>query len=164
MPELPELQAHAERLDAEFAGAVLAGFRAITFTALKTYQPDPSEAVGSTVTTFGRRGKYLLMEVGPVTFVVHLMQGGRLKPDEKQSAKPRGGIARWTFADGRALAPHRAGHRAQGRACGWWPATSRPRTRCSAWGPRPISSPWTSWRRSSPPTPCGCTASCATST
>ncbi|MCB1259972.1 MAG: hypothetical protein KDB33_06215, partial [Acidimicrobiales bacterium] len=33
----------------------------------------------------------------------HLMQGGRLRPDEKQSAKPRGGIARWRFADGRAL-------------------------------------------------------------
>ena len=103
MPELPELQAHAERLGEDFDGAELAGFRPITFTALKTYRPEPSEAVGSTVTAFGRRGKYLLMEVGPVTFVVHLMQGGRLRPDEKQSAKPRGGIARWTFADGRAL-------------------------------------------------------------
>lgn len=103
MPELPELQAHAERLDALFRGAELSGFRPITFTALKTYKPDPSEAVGSTVSRFGRRGKYLLMEIGPVTFVVHLMQGGRLKPDEKQSAKPRGGIARWTFSDGRAL-------------------------------------------------------------
>lgn len=103
MPELPELQAHAERLGDDFGGIELAGFRPITFTALKTYQPDPSEAFGSPVASFGRRGKYLLMEVGPVTFVVHLMQGGRLKPDEKQAAKPRGGIARWTFADGRAL-------------------------------------------------------------
>ena len=103
MPELPELQAHAERLEADFGGAELAGFRPITFTALKTYAPDPSEAFGSRVASFGRRGKYLLMAVGPVTFVVHLMQGGRLKPDEKQSTKPRGGIARWTFADGRAL-------------------------------------------------------------
>jgi formamidopyrimidine-DNA glycosylase len=103
VPELPELQAHAERLAEDFGGAELAGFRPITFTALKTYQPDPAEAVGSTVAGFGRRGKYLLMHVGPVTFVVHLMQGGRLKPDEKQAAKPRGGIARWTFADGRAL-------------------------------------------------------------
>ncbi len=103
MPELPELQAHAERLAEDFGGAELAGFRPITFTALKTYRPDPSEAVGSPVTSFGRRGKHLLMEIGQVTFVIHLMQGGRLKPDEKQAAKPRGGIARWTFADGRAL-------------------------------------------------------------
>ncbi|MGN6695069.1 MAG: DNA-formamidopyrimidine glycosylase family protein [Aquihabitans sp.] len=103
MPELPELQAHAERLGEDFIGAELKGFRPITFTALKTYKPDPGDAAGSTVISFGRRGKYLLMEIGPVTFVIHLMQGGRLRPDEKQAAKPRGGIARWTFADGRAL-------------------------------------------------------------
>lgn len=103
MPEVPELQAHAERLDVDFAGAVLAGFRAITFTALKTYAPDPGSLVGQTLRSVGRRGKYLLLHVGEATFVVHLMQGGRLKPDDKQSAKPRGGIARWTFDDGRAL-------------------------------------------------------------
>ena len=65
MPELPELQAHAERLDAEVGGAVLAGFRPITFTALKTYRPDPSEGFGSPVGPFGRRGKYLLVPAGP---------------------------------------------------------------------------------------------------
>ncbi len=103
MPELPELQAHAERLTTDFGGAELAGFRPITFTALKTFAPDPASAVGSTVDAVTRRGKHLLLVVGDVTFVVHLMQGGRLVPDEKQSAKPRNGIARWTFADGRAL-------------------------------------------------------------
>ena len=109
MPELPELQAHAERLEAGFGGAVLGGFRAITFTALKTYAPPPEAAVGAPLTGVGRRGKHLLLGFGgdrgaPAhTFVVHLMQGGRLCPDEKQSAKPRGGIARWSFDDGRAL-------------------------------------------------------------
>lgn len=103
MPELPELQAHAERLDASFAGSVISGFRALTFTALKTATPEPSSADGHPLAAVGRRGKYLLLEVDGITFVIHLMQGGRLKPDEKQSAKPRGGIARWTFTDGRAL-------------------------------------------------------------
>ncbi|MEO6988726.1 MAG: DNA-formamidopyrimidine glycosylase family protein [Aquihabitans sp.] len=103
MPELPELQAHVERLDAAFNGSVISGFRALTFTALKTAAPDPSSADGHPLVAVGRRGKYLLLETGDITFVIHLMQGGRLKPDEKQSAKPRGGIARWTFADGRAL-------------------------------------------------------------
>ncbi len=103
MPELPELQAHAERLDAAFTGSIVAGFRSLSFTALKTAQPDPSEAYGSPLVFVGRRGKYLLLDAGTVTFVVHLMQGGRLRPDEKQAAKPRGGIARWTFADGQAL-------------------------------------------------------------
>ncbi len=103
MPELPELQAHAERLDEAYRGAVMSGFRPITFTALKTFSPDPATAVGTLLTSVGRRGKYLLLGTDAVTFVVHLMQGGRLRPDEKQSAKPRGGIARWTFGDGRAL-------------------------------------------------------------
>lgn len=103
MPELPELQAHAERLDEAYAGAVISGFRPITFTALKTFSPDPATAIGSPLVFVGRRGKYLLLDAGTVTFVVHLMQGGRLRPDEKQSAKPRGGIARWIFDDGRAL-------------------------------------------------------------
>ena len=49
------------------------------------------------------------MDFATATFVVHLMQGGRLKPDEKQSAKPRGGLARWVFADGSALLLTEAG-------------------------------------------------------
>ena len=119
MPELPELQAHAERLSEQFAGAPGDRFRALPFTALKTAVPDPSTAHGHRLTEVGRRGKYLLLHTdataagpagtGPVTFVVHLMQGGRLRPDEKQAAKPRGGIARWTFADGRALLLTEAG-------------------------------------------------------
>ena len=43
------------------------------------------------------------------TFLIHLMQGGRLRPDEKQTAKPRGGQARWTFDDGTALLLTEAG-------------------------------------------------------
>ncbi|MCB0965048.1 MAG: hypothetical protein KDA98_17360, partial [Acidimicrobiales bacterium] len=61
MPEMPELQAHAERLGTEFGGAELDRFTAISFTALKTYRPDPAEAVGSTLDEVGRRGKHLLL-------------------------------------------------------------------------------------------------------
>ena len=123
MPELPELQAHAERLDATYSGATISGFRPITFTALKTFSPDPAEAIGSPLTSVRRRGKYLLLEAGPVTFVVHLMQGGRLRPDEKQSAKPRFGIARWIFDDGRALLLTEPGSE---RKAGVWMVTGDP--------------------------------------
>jgi len=109
MPELPEIQAHAERLTEAYGGRELSGFRAITFTALKTYTPPPDAAVGQPLIAVGRRGKYLLVGFGATTFVIHLMQGGRLKPDEKQSAKPRGGLARWMFADGSALLLTEAG-------------------------------------------------------
>ena len=106
MPELPEVQAHAERLTAALAGAELAGFEPLTFTALKTFDPRPEAAVGQALDEVGRRGKYLLLEFAGaerLTFVVHLMQGGRLRPDPKMARKPRGGVARWRFANGDAL-------------------------------------------------------------
>jgi formamidopyrimidine-DNA glycosylase len=109
MPEMPEVQAHAERLTEQFAGRVLTRFRPITFTALKTAVPAPDEAYGSVLRRVGRRGKYLLLDFEPVTFAVHLMQGGRLAPDEKQSAKPRGGQARFVFDEGPALLLTEAG-------------------------------------------------------
>jgi formamidopyrimidine-DNA glycosylase len=103
VPELPELHAHAERLTATFAGRELAGFRALTFTALKTVVPAPESIVGRSLDAVERVGKYLMLRFGDDRFIVHLMQGGRLVPDEKRSAKPRGGLARWTFADESAL-------------------------------------------------------------
>jgi formamidopyrimidine-DNA glycosylase len=103
MPELPEVRAHAERLTTEFGGAVLTTFVPISFTALKTYAPQPDVAYGSPLVEVRQRGKYLALVFEPATFVIHLMQGGRLKPDEKQAAKPKGGLARWVFEDGRAL-------------------------------------------------------------
>ena len=109
MPEMPEVQAHAERLTEDFAGVALDRFRPLAFTALKTAVPAPEAAAGHPLVAVGRRGQHLLLRFDPVTFVVHLMQGGRLKPDEKQAAKPRGGQARWIFADGRALLLTEAG-------------------------------------------------------
>ena len=109
MPELPEVQAHAERLTEQFAGRELKKFVPLTFTALKTAVPRPDAAYGLSLESVGRRGKYLLLHFQPVTFVVHLMQGGRLLVDEKQSAKPRNGQARFVFADGPALLLTEAG-------------------------------------------------------
>ena len=123
MPEMPEVQAHAERLTEAFAGATLDRFRPLAFTALKTAVPAPEAAAGHPLVEVGRRGKHLLLRFEPVTFVVHLMQGGRLRPDEKQAAKPRGGQARWTFADGRALLLTEAGTE---RKAGVWVVEGEP--------------------------------------
>ena len=99
MPELPEVRVHAERLDQSHRGQVLENFRALSFTALKTATPSPSDAVGHELIAVRTRGKYLLLDFGSTTFVVHLMQGGRLNIDPKEAAKPRGGLARWRFTD-----------------------------------------------------------------
>ncbi len=128
MPELPEVQAHAERLTAEFAGAVISRFVPISFSVLKTAVPAPSDAAGHALRGFTRRGKVLVMQVDTggddeLSFVVHLMQGGRLVPDEKQSAKPRNGMARWVFDDGRALLLTEAGKE---RKAGVWVVAGDP--------------------------------------
>jgi len=120
---MPEVQAHAERLAEAYGGTELARFRALTFTALKTYAPAPEAAQGHPLKDVGRRGKHLLLRFEPVTFVVHLMQGGRLKEDPKQAAKPRGGQARWSFADGRALLLTEAGTE---RKAGVWVVEGTP--------------------------------------
>ena len=97
MPEIPEIQAHAERLTERFAQRILTKFTPFNFTALKTAAPAPETAYGLPLIDVGRRGKYLLVRFEPTTFVVHLMQGGRLVIDDKLSAKPRGGQARFVF-------------------------------------------------------------------
>ena len=147
MPELPELQAHAERLETALAGHVLAGFRPITFTALKTVVPSPDGLVGRPLDAVERIGKYLLLRFGDDRFVVHLMQGGRLKPDEKQSAKPKGGLARWTFDDGSALLLTET---AKEKRAGVWVVAGDPTDQDAAPGPRARRPrhPGTSWRPS----------------
>jgi formamidopyrimidine-DNA glycosylase len=109
MPELPEVQAHAERVDRDFRGRVLAKFQPITFTALKTAVPAPQSAYGEALHSVGRRGKFIVLDFETVQFAVHLMQGGRLLVDPTQSAKPRGGQARFVFDEGPALLLTEAG-------------------------------------------------------
>jgi formamidopyrimidine-DNA glycosylase len=125
MPELPEVRAQAARLSDDYAGHRLAGFKPLSFTALKTFNPDPAVAAGADVRVVRSRGKHLLLEIGPVTFVVHLMQGGRLQPDAKQSAKPRGGLARWLFDDLDPILLTEAGHE---HKAGVWVVEGDPET------------------------------------
>ncbi|HUP76351.1 MAG TPA: DNA-formamidopyrimidine glycosylase family protein [Acidimicrobiales bacterium] len=109
MPELPEVRAHAERLHTAFAGTPLDKLTALSFHAMKTFDPPPEAAISHALTAVRQRGKYLLLDFTPITFVIHLMQGGRLRVDEKQAAKVRGGLVRIRFVDGRALLLTEAG-------------------------------------------------------
>lgn len=133
MPELPEVQAHAERLSAAFGGVQLARFDALSFTALKTFDPPPDAGVGRILERVDRRGKYLLLRMAELTYVVHLMQGGRLREDAGTgAARRRGGgkgatrIARWGFADDRSLLLTEAGTE---RRAGVWVVAGDPLAR-----------------------------------
>ncbi|MCP3989570.1 MAG: hypothetical protein GY724_10880 [Actinomycetia bacterium] len=99
MPEMPEVQAHAERMTSALGGATLERFELLNFASLKTYDPPIDAAIGATLVGVERRAKYLLLRFdNEVTHIVHLMQGGRLRLDPKRSKKPRLGLARWIFS------------------------------------------------------------------
>jgi formamidopyrimidine-DNA glycosylase len=101
VPELPEVQALAERLDEVVAGATFERFDLLQFSSLKTVTPRPAGLVGRVVEGVGRRGKYLVFRFeGGDRLLVHLSQGGRVDVEAPPKAtKPRGSVARLRFAD-----------------------------------------------------------------
>ncbi len=119
MPELPEMQALSERLDAAVGGHDLTSVRALQFSALKTYSPDPDTLVGQLVEGVGRRGKYLVWRFDNGTrMLIHLSQGGRVDiEDPPKTTKPRGALVRFTFTDGPGVLLKEFGTE---RKAGWW--------------------------------------------
>src|SRR6184192_673867 len=63
VPELPEVQALAERLEARLAGAAFIRAEPLSFTGLKTVAPSPHALAGSRLRAVGRRGKFLIFEL-----------------------------------------------------------------------------------------------------
>jgi formamidopyrimidine-DNA glycosylase len=97
---MPQMQALAERLSEKLAGAAFEGFAPLGFTGLKTFAPAPESLVGRTVTGVGRRGKYLVVELGGPRVLIHLSQAGRLDIEEPPKAtKPKGSVVRLRFRD-----------------------------------------------------------------
>jgi formamidopyrimidine-DNA glycosylase len=99
MPEMPEIEALAERLDEAVGGAPLERFDLLQFSSLKTVTPRPSELGGRALAAVGRRGKYLVLGFGDgERMLIHLSQGGRLDVEAPpKSTKPRGSVARLRF-------------------------------------------------------------------
>jgi formamidopyrimidine-DNA glycosylase len=119
VPELPEIQALAERVDEFVAGATFVRADVLQFSSLKTYAPRPEELRGAAVEHVGRRGKYLVFGFADERrLLVHLSQGGRLDVESPpKSTKPRGSVVRLLF-DGRpAVLVKEFGHE---RKAGWW--------------------------------------------
>lgn len=101
MPELPQMQALAERIDATLAGWTLDGVQPISFAALKTVTPPADALVGRCLQRVGRRGKYLVLEWDDGNrLLVHLSQAGRLDLEEPPKANRggKGGVVRLRFA------------------------------------------------------------------
>jgi formamidopyrimidine-DNA glycosylase len=118
VPELPEVQALAERLTDAVGGARLASADVLQFSSLKTVTPRASEMVRRTLEDVGRRGKYLVLGFGGPRILVHLSQGGRIDVEEPpKSTKPRGSVVRFRFEGGPSVLVKEFGRE---RKAGWW--------------------------------------------
>jgi formamidopyrimidine-DNA glycosylase len=138
MPEMPEIQALAERVGESVGGATLAGFDLLQFSSLKTFAPRPADLVGRRLDDVGRRGKYLILAFeGGDRMLVHLSQGGRLDVEAPPKAtKPRGAVARIRFADRPALLVKEFGKE---RKAGVWTLAPGDEGPLEALGPEALS-------------------------
>ena len=118
MPELPEVQALAERLTGSVGGASLAAGDVLQFSSVKTVTPRVSEIVGRTLEAVGRRGKYLVFGFGGPRILVHLSQGGRVDVENPpKSTRPRGSVVRFRFEGASSVLVKEFGRE---RKAGWW--------------------------------------------
>ena len=119
MPELPQMQALSERLDAEVSGAALEAVEPLGFSALKTVVPAPESFIGRPVERVARRAKYVILDFGETGRVlIHLSQAGRLDlEDPPKKTRAKGSVVRLRFAAAPAVLVREYGHE---RKAAWW--------------------------------------------
>ena len=80
MPELPEVEITARRLDEALRGAVVQSALAPGLNALKTFDPPLQDLAGRRLESVRRRGKHFIVDVeGDLALLIHLMSAGRLQ-------------------------------------------------------------------------------------
>ena len=105
MPELPEVEITARRLDDALRGAEVESALAPGVNALKTFDPPLSAIEGQRFLWVRRRGKLFVLELdGGLALVVHLMSAGRLQLfDSRASLRDRTSRLLVRLTDGREL-------------------------------------------------------------
>jgi formamidopyrimidine-DNA glycosylase len=137
MPELPEMQALAERLHEAVAGAPLTSISPLQFSAMKTFDPPAEAFVGRTLQSIGRVGKYLVMDFGGPRILVHLSQGGRVDVElPPKATKPKGAVVRFIFEGRPAILIKEYGTQ---RKAGWWTLAEGDDGPLERLGPDPFS-------------------------
>jgi formamidopyrimidine-DNA glycosylase len=87
VPELPEVEITARRLDAALRGATIESALAPGINALKTFDPPLHAIEGRAIAGVRRRGKHLVVDVeGDLALLVHLMSAGRLQLFDKRAS------------------------------------------------------------------------------
>ena len=104
MPELPEVEIAARRLDAAAAGARVESAMAPGMVTMKTFDPPLDALAGATVERVRRRGKMFVVELGELALLIHLMSAGRLQLwDDRASLRDRASRLLVRLDDGREL-------------------------------------------------------------
>jgi formamidopyrimidine-DNA glycosylase len=89
MPELPEVEITARRLDEALRGAEVVSALALGVKAMRTFDPPLSALEGQRIERVGRRGKHFVVELsGELVLLIHLMSAGRLQLYDRR-AGPR---------------------------------------------------------------------------
>jgi formamidopyrimidine-DNA glycosylase len=87
VPELPEMEIVARRLDGVLPGERIESAFAPGINALKTFDPPLDALAGAEIAGVRRRGKLLLIDVeGDLTLLMHLMSAGRLQLYAKRAS------------------------------------------------------------------------------
>jgi formamidopyrimidine-DNA glycosylase len=86
MPELPEVEITARRLNSALEGAPIESALAPGMVTMKTFDPPLDALAGRTITGVGRRGKMLVVEAGDLALLIHLMSAGRLQLWDKRAS------------------------------------------------------------------------------
>ena len=104
MPELPEVEITARRLNTALEGAEIESALAPGMVTMKTFDPPLEVLAGRTITRVGRAGKMLVVEAGDLALLIHLMSAGRLQLwDKRASLRDRASRLLVRIADGREL-------------------------------------------------------------
>lgn len=104
MPELPEVEITARRLNSALRGATVESALAPGMNVMKTFDPPLEALVGRKVTGVRRVGKMPVVEFGDLALLVHLMSAGRIRVfDKRASPKDRASRILIRLDDGREL-------------------------------------------------------------
>ncbi len=104
MPELPEVEITARRIDEAVRGATVESVLAPGMNVMKTFDPPLEALVGRQITGVRRIAKMPVIEFGDLSLLIHLMSAGRLRVfDKRASLKDRASRVLIRLDDGREL-------------------------------------------------------------
>jgi len=86
VPELPEVEITARRLNRELAGRTVESALAPGMVTMKTFDPPLDALAGREITAVRRAGKMPIVELGDLSLLIHLMSAGRLQLFDKHAS------------------------------------------------------------------------------